>query len=72
MPKYHVYKTVANSTFQAIVEKDSSILGYPDEVSAPLYADHHGICKDSSREDVSYVNIRNVIISLVSRFQSKG
>ncbi|KAI1329427.1 hypothetical protein F5Y16DRAFT_417831 [Xylariaceae sp. FL0255] len=51
-----------------IVERDSAILDYPSELSSPLNADHHGVTKYQSRHDVNYMNVRNVIKSLVDRF----
>ncbi|KAI0436723.1 hypothetical protein F4803DRAFT_207941 [Xylaria telfairii] len=52
-----------------VLEKDSSVLGYPAEISRPLQADHHDVCKFSSPTDSSYVTVRNAIISLVARFR---
>lgn len=37
-----------------IVGKDSGILGYPKEISTPLNADHHNVCKFSSPQDENY------------------
>lgn len=51
-----------------ILEKDSSVLGYPGEISKVLDADHHGVCKYDSPEDPLYVNVRNVLKSLISKF----
>ncbi len=48
-----------------VLEKDSSVLGYPGEVSKPLDADHHGICKFEGPDDPGYVTVRNIIMSLV-------
>lgn len=44
-----------------VVEKDSSILGYPGEISKGLDADHHTVCKYSDRDDPNYVTVRNFI-----------
>lgn len=48
-------------TEQMVVEKDSSILGYPGEISKGLDADHHTVCKYGDREDPNYVTVRNFI-----------
>ncbi|KAI9840612.1 MAG: hypothetical protein M1837_001508 [Sclerophora amabilis] len=48
-----------------VLSKDSSVLGYPGEVSKALDADHHGVCKFDSPEDPGYVSIRNVLKTLV-------
>ncbi|KAK0671872.1 YVTN repeat-like/Quino protein amine dehydrogenase [Cercophora samala] len=45
-----------------VLEKDSSMLGYPGEISKPLDADHHGVCKFASREDTHYIAVRNVLL----------
>ncbi|KAK0702879.1 hypothetical protein B0T21DRAFT_416756 [Apiosordaria backusii] len=48
-----------------VLEKDSSMLGYPGEISKPLDADHHGVCKFESREDTHYIAVRNVLVSFL-------
>ncbi len=55
-----------------VLDKDSSILGYTKEISRPLDADHHGICKYSSPDDSNYVSVRNALSSLVKQFRSRG
>ncbi|KAL8833153.1 MAG: hypothetical protein Q9170_004455 [Blastenia crenularia] len=50
-----------------VLEKDSSILGYPDEVSKPLDADHHNVCKYASQQDPNYVSVRNALRSVLRR-----
>ncbi|PMD32251.1 YVTN repeat-like/Quino protein amine dehydrogenase [Hyaloscypha variabilis F] len=54
-----------------VVEKDSSVLGYPGEISKPLDADHHGVCKYSSPDDPRYITVRNVLKSLVGKMKPK-
>jgi hypothetical protein len=58
--------------FQMVLEKDSSVLGYPGEISKPLDADHHGVCKYSSLSDPRYVAVRNVLRTLIERVKSSG
>ena len=55
-----------------VLERDSSVLGYPGEISKALDADHHGVCKYDSPEDPLYVTVRNVLKSLVSKFPTPG
>ena len=50
-----------------VLEKDSSVLGYPGETSKALDADHHGVCKYESPQDPNYIIVRNVLKSLVSK-----
>jgi polynucleotide 5'-kinase involved in rRNA processing len=53
-----------------VLEKDSSVLGYPGEISKPLDADHHGVCKYESRQDPLYITMRNVLKSLLDKLQA--
>jgi hypothetical protein len=55
------------NTSKMIVEKDSSVLGYPGETSKALDADHHNVCKYDSPRDPNYVTVRNVLQSIVSK-----
>ncbi|KAK0725978.1 hypothetical protein B0H67DRAFT_572039 [Lasiosphaeris hirsuta] len=50
-----------------VLGKDSSMLGYPGEVSKPLDADHHGVCKFDSISDPRYITVRNALLSVVSK-----
>lgn len=61
---YEMLPTPVGPRRMMVLEKDSAILGYPNEISRPLYADHHGVCKFSSPEDVNYVSVRNALGSL--------
>ena len=53
-----------------VLDKDSSILGYTKEISRPLNADHHGVCKYSSPDDANYISVRNALSFLVQNSQS--
>ena len=53
-----------------ILEKDSSVLGYPGEISKALNADHHNVCKYDSPKDPNYIVVRNALKSLVSKIIS--
>ena len=48
-----------------VLDKDSSILGYTNEISRPLDADHHGVSKFSDPTDSNYVSVRNALSSLM-------
>lgn len=50
-----------------ILEKDSSILGYPGEISRALNADHHNVCKYDSPTDPNYIIVRNALKSLIGK-----
>ncbi|CAG9990630.1 unnamed protein product [Clonostachys byssicola] len=63
------YETLATSIGPSkimVLEKDSSVLGYPSEISKPLHANHKSICKYDSPADENYVAIKNAIAYTVS------
>ncbi|KAL9597144.1 MAG: hypothetical protein Q9179_004364 [Wetmoreana sp. 5 TL-2023] len=68
---YETLPTQIGPRKMMVLEKDSAILGYSDEISRPLYADHHGVCKYSSPEDANYVSVRNALGSLVEEIVRK-
>jgi hypothetical protein len=55
-----------------VLEKDSSILGYPGEISKSLNADHHQVCKFNSTQDSNYISVRNALKTLVNKVRPKG
>lgn len=55
-----------------VLEKDSSVLGYPGEVSKPLDADHHGVCKFDGQGDPGYLAVRNVLKSLIVKQERRS
>jgi hypothetical protein len=55
-----------------VLEKDSSVLGYPGETSKALDADHHGVCKYESPKDPNYITVRNVLKSLMSKIVARS
>ncbi|KFY38625.1 hypothetical protein V494_04289 [Pseudogymnoascus sp. VKM F-4513 (FW-928)] len=68
---YETLETKVRATKMMIVEKDSAVLGYPNEISIAVNADHNTICKFPSREDVNYVTFRNLLKSTVDKFRKK-
>ncbi|KAL5348092.1 hypothetical protein ACLOAV_006572 [Pseudogymnoascus australis] len=68
---YETLPTSIGMKKMMIVEKDSAVLGYPDEVPMAMKADHHTICKYPSREDVNYINLRNLLKTMVDKFRRK-
>lgn len=53
-----------------VLEKDSSVLGYPGETSKALQADHQNVCKYDSPHDPNYVAVRNILKSIISKIIS--
>lgn len=64
---FETHQTAVGPKKMMVLEKDSSILGYPDEVSKPLDADHHNVCKYTSQQDPNYVSVRNALRSVLRR-----
>lgn len=54
-----------------VLEKSSSVLGYANEISRPLNANHHTICKYSSPHDSNYISVRNALSFLVKSLRLK-
>lgn len=69
---YETQQTTVGPIKLMVLEKDSSILGYPGEISKPLDADHHYVCKYTSQQDPNYLSVRNVLRSLIGRFGKNG
>ncbi|KAI1141765.1 hypothetical protein F5Y05DRAFT_272392 [Hypoxylon sp. FL0543] len=53
-----------------ILEKHSSLLGYPNETPQPLIANHHDVCKFTSTDDPNYVSVVGALRSVVSAVRS--
>jgi len=69
------YETVATKVVTQrimVVDKESAILGYPNEISASLDADHINVCKYSSPYDANYISVRNALRSLIGKIKSDG
>ncbi|CZT11979.1 uncharacterized protein RCO7_07986 [Rhynchosporium graminicola] len=67
---HETLETSIGLTKAMVVERDSAILGYPGEISAPLRADHHGLTKFKDRADVDYRDVRNVLRSFLRKIQN--
>lgn len=65
---FETQQTAVRSKRIMILEKDFSILGYSGEISKPMNADHHNVCKYASQKDLNYISVRNVLKSLIDRF----
>ena len=55
---YETLATTVGPKKLMVLEKDSSILGYPQEISKSLNADHHGVCKYPNPQDSNYISVR--------------
>ena len=68
---FETLKTTIDPSQVMVLQKDSSILGYPGEISKPLDADHHDVCKYTSEQDPNYISIRNILKYLVGKHRSQ-
>lgn len=68
---FETLKTAIGPTQVMVLQKDSSILGYPGEISKPLDADHHDVCKYTSQQDPNYISVRNILKYLVGKHRSQ-
>ncbi|KAL9632534.1 MAG: hypothetical protein Q9204_003747 [Flavoplaca sp. TL-2023a] len=64
---YETQQTAVGPRKIMVLEKDSSILGYPNEVSKALDADHHNVCKYANQQDPNYISVRNALKSLLRK-----
>jgi pimeloyl-ACP methyl ester carboxylesterase len=61
---YEAVETQIGPTSSLIVSRESAVLGYPNEHSALINANHRGICKFHSPSDPNYLTIRNALASI--------
>ncbi|ERF71820.1 hypothetical protein EPUS_01735 [Endocarpon pusillum Z07020] len=62
---YETMKTNIGLTSTLIVERDSSVLGYKDEMIYPMNANHREVCKFDSPTDPNYRTVRNALVLAV-------
>ena len=55
-----------------MVDKDSAVLGLPNEISVPLEGNHQEIAKVSSSQDQIYIQLRNHVRGLLSDVSKEG
>lgn len=53
-----------------VVDKDSATLGYHNERTAYLSANHRDVCKYTTTSDPNYITVRNSLASVISDFRS--
>ncbi|KAK8872740.1 nacht and wd domain protein [Apiospora arundinis] len=62
---YETLSTSIGPKSVKVLEKNSSTLGYPNETSQPLNADHHEVCKFASPNDPNYQSVIGALRSVV-------
>lgn len=45
------------------------MLGYPQETSSSLNADHHTVCKYKTLEDPNYIDVRDMLKWMTSKLE---
>ena len=55
-----------------VVDKDSAIMGYPNEITKSMNADHHTVCKFDNKDHPDYISIRNALKTLITDVCSTG
>jgi len=61
---YEVVETQMGPTSSLIVNRESAVLGYPNEQSALINATHRGLCKFASPSEANYATVRNALASI--------
>ena len=68
---FSFYETLKMASIM-IVEKDSAVLGYDNEQSQSVNANHRDICRFEKQTDPSYILIRNVLASITADLIKEG
>ncbi|KAL8719491.1 MAG: hypothetical protein Q9225_003518 [Loekoesia sp. 1 TL-2023] len=68
---YETVKTNLGVSQALIVEKDSAILGLPEERVQLLNADHRHVCKFNDKADSNYITLRNAFISTIDQIEKE-
>ena len=55
-----------------VVDKGSATMGYPNEISKSMNADHHTVCKFSNKENSDYISVRNALKTLITDVCLRG
>ncbi|OIW34505.1 hypothetical protein CONLIGDRAFT_7590 [Coniochaeta ligniaria NRRL 30616] len=65
------YETQSMKLFSSlIVDSESAVLGYREEMQMPMTADHRSICKFDSQFDANYIILRNALASTVAKIST--
>jgi hypothetical protein len=49
------------------VEKESAVLGYENEISASMNADHNSISKYKDERDPNYIKLKDTLVKLLQK-----
>ncbi|KAL9025906.1 MAG: hypothetical protein Q9196_005347 [Gyalolechia fulgens] len=68
---YETVKTNLGVSQALIVEKDSAVLGLPNERVQLLNADHRHVCKFNDASDSNYITLRNAFASTIDQIEKE-
>jgi WD40 repeat protein len=69
---FSFYETLQTNILKSlIVDKDLAILGYENERTAYLNADHRGVCKYATKRDPNYQTVRNALATVLDDFRKR-
>lgn len=54
-----------------VVDKDLAMLGFPNERTAYMHANHRDICKYTDKNDPNYLTVRNALASIIDSIRSR-
>jgi WD40 repeat protein len=69
---FSFYETEPTNLFVGkcfVVERDLATLGYANERTAYLTADHRQVCKYATKKDPNYITVRNALASIIDGFR---
>lgn len=69
---YETHPVKIGFTKLIIVEKDSAVLGYGNEMSASMSADHNTITKFESEKDPNYIKLKDTLRNILPKNQPHG
>ncbi|KAL8649619.1 MAG: hypothetical protein Q9226_005500, partial [Calogaya cf. arnoldii] len=69
---YETLPTSVGPKRMMVVERASATMGYPNEISKSLNADHHTVCKFDNYESADYISVRNALKTLITDVCSTG
>ena len=55
-----------------VVDKDAAVLGYPNEHSIYLNANHREVCKYTNQQDPNYQTVRNTLASAIGKLRTNS
>ncbi|PKS13158.1 hypothetical protein jhhlp_000500 [Lomentospora prolificans] len=63
---YETLTTALGPISAMILDKNSSVMGYPNETPQPLVANHHNVCKFTSTNDPNYTSVVGALRSVAN------